>query len=82
MYNNVLFTKVSQFEFSSVIDEQILGLQVSVENFPPVTVGQASQDLEQKNLEKEISIVNKTNILQMLLLNFRVMNSIRSRFTI
>lgn len=47
-----LFTKVSQFEFSSVIDEQILRLQVSVQNFPSVTVGQASQDLVQKDLER------------------------------
>lgn len=44
------FTKVSQFKLSSVVDEQILGLQVSVENLPPVTVRQASQDLKQKNL--------------------------------
>lgn len=44
------FTKVSQFKLSSVVDEQILGLQVSVENLPSVTVRQASQDLKQKNL--------------------------------
>lgn len=47
------FTKVSQFELSSVVDEEVLGLQVSVENFPSVTVRQPSQDLEQENLEKD-----------------------------
>lgn len=54
-------TKVGQFEFSSVVDEQILGLQVSVENFPPVTVGQASQDLVKKDLQKEMSVNNCTH---------------------
>ncbi|TNN82112.1 hypothetical protein EYF80_007758 [Liparis tanakae] len=37
--------KLCQFEFSPFVDEQILGLQVSVENFPSVTVRQSSQDL-------------------------------------
>ena len=31
-------TKISQFEFSSLIDEKVLGLQVPVQNFPLVTV--------------------------------------------
>lgn len=33
-----MFTKISQFEFSFVIDEKILWLEVSVENLPSVTV--------------------------------------------
>lgn len=35
-----------------------MGLQVSVENFPPVTVGQASQDLEEENLKEEIFLIS------------------------
>lgn len=34
-------TKISQFEFPSLIDEEVLRLQVPVENFPLVTVRQA-----------------------------------------
>lgn len=52
----VAFTKVCQFEFSPFVDEQILGLQVSVENFPSVTVPQSSQDLVQKNLRKKYKV--------------------------
>lgn len=33
-------TKISQFEFSSLVDEEVLRLQVPVENFPLVTVRQ------------------------------------------
>lgn len=47
----LLLTKVGQFEFSSVVDEKVLRLQVSVEDLPPVAVGQTSQDLEEENLE-------------------------------
>lgn len=35
-------TEISQFEFSSLVDEEVLGLQVPVENFPLVTVRQTS----------------------------------------
>lgn len=31
-------TEISQFEFSSLVDEEVLGLQVPVENFPLMTV--------------------------------------------
>lgn len=51
----IVCTKVGQFEFSSVVDEQVLRLQVSVKNFPSVAVSQASQDLEEENLEKDVS---------------------------
>lgn len=37
-----LLTEISQFEFSSLVDEKVLGLQVPVENFPLVTVRQAT----------------------------------------
>ena len=37
-----LFTKVGQFEFPSLVDEQVLRLQVAVQDFPSVTVGQTS----------------------------------------
>ena len=36
-------TKVGQFEFSSLIDEQILRFQVSVKNFSFVAVRQTSK---------------------------------------
>ncbi|MEQ2173416.1 hypothetical protein GOODEAATRI_031952, partial [Goodea atripinnis] len=35
-------TKICQFELPSIIDQQVLGFQVSMENFPLVTVGQTS----------------------------------------
>lgn len=46
-------TKVCQFELSSLVDQQVLGFQVSVENFPPMTVRQTSQQLEKKELRRE-----------------------------
>lgn len=46
-------TEVCQFQFSSLIDQQVLGLQVSVENFPPMTVGQTPKQLEKKQLQGE-----------------------------
>jgi len=49
----VFNTKVSQFELPAFVDEQILGLQVSVEDFPPVAVGQAAQDLVEEDLPTE-----------------------------
>ncbi|TNN46030.1 hypothetical protein EYF80_043763 [Liparis tanakae] len=42
--------KVGQFELALVVDEQVLRLQVSVEDFPLVTVGQTTQQLEHENL--------------------------------
>lgn len=35
----LLLTKVGQFEFSSVVDEKVLRLQISVEDLSPVAVG-------------------------------------------
>lgn len=46
-----LLTKVSEFELSSVADEQVLWFQVAVKDVPLVDVGQASQQLEQEQLE-------------------------------
>lgn len=46
-----LLTKVSEFELSSVADEQVLWFQVTVKDVPLVDVGQASQQLEQEQLE-------------------------------
>lgn len=46
-----LLTEVSEFELSSVADEQVLWLQVAVKDVPLVDVGQASQQLEQEQLE-------------------------------
>lgn len=43
-------TKIGQFELALVVDEQVLRLQVSVEDFPLVTVGQTTQQLEHENL--------------------------------
>lgn len=44
-------TEVGQFQLSSLVDQQVLGLQVSVENFPPMTVGQTAKQLEKKQLQ-------------------------------
>lgn len=44
------YTKVSQFELSFLVDEQVLRLEVSVKNLPPVAVRQTSQKLEQEDL--------------------------------
>lgn len=46
----VVQTKVSQFELPTVIDEEVLGFEVSMENFASVTVAQSSQKLEQEEL--------------------------------
>lgn len=46
-----LLTKVSEFQLSSVADEQVLWFQVAVKDVPLVDVGQASQQLEQEQLE-------------------------------
>jgi len=47
-------TEISQFEFSLLIDEQVLGLQVPVENFPLMTIRQPSQNLVQEDLEGRV----------------------------
>lgn len=46
-------TEVCQFQLSSLVDQQVLGLQVSVQNLPPVAVGQAAEQLEEKQLQGE-----------------------------
>ena len=48
----VCHTKVSQFELSFVVDEQVLRFEISVEDFSPVAVRQPSQQLEQKDLRE------------------------------
>lgn len=55
-------TKISQFELSPLIDEEILGLQVPVENFPLVTIRQPSQNLEQEDLEKYFMLSESSNV--------------------
>lgn len=52
----VPLTEISQFEFSFLVDEQVLGLQVPVENFPLVTIRQPSQNLEQEDLERRVKL--------------------------
>lgn len=47
MYEMAL-TKVGELEFATVIYEQILWLQVSMENTSLVAVFQASKDLKEK----------------------------------
>lgn len=46
-------TEVGQLEFSEVADEQVLGLQVSVEDPSAVDVAETSQQLEQEHLKPE-----------------------------
>lgn len=46
-------TKICQLELPSVVDEQVLRFEVSVENFPAMAVSQATQDLKQEDLERE-----------------------------
>lgn len=55
-------TKVGQLELPSLVDQQVLGLQVSVENFPPVAVGQTTEQLEEKQLRQK----HQTNELVLL----------------
>lgn len=76
-----VFTKVSQLEFPSVIDEQILGFQVSVKNFPSVTVRQASQDLEQKNLEAKKTYFRSVNHCKLLLGKYNTSAVLNSKCT-
>lgn len=49
----LLPTEVGQFELALVVDEQVLRLQVSVEDFPLVAVGQTAQQLEHEDLWEE-----------------------------
>lgn len=49
-------TEVGQFELAPVVDEQVLGLQVPVEDFPLVAVGQAAQQLVHEDLGDEIAM--------------------------
>lgn len=46
-------TKVGQLELSTLVDQQVLGFQVSVEDLPPMTVRQAAKQLEKKELRGE-----------------------------
>lgn len=52
-------TEISQFELAPVIDEQVLRLQVSVEDFPFVTVGQTAEQLKHEDLQEKKNISNK-----------------------
>ena len=51
--DTISLTKVSQFELSLVVNEEVLWLEVSVQNLSLVTVGQTSQQLEHKDLQRE-----------------------------
>lgn len=53
-------TKVCQFELSFLIDEQVLGFEVSVQDFSSVAVRQTPQQLEQEYLlsrEQEVLLI-------------------------
>jgi len=50
-------TKICQFEFSAVVDEQVLGLEVPMKHSMFVPVRQASQDLEEKQQQTKQHIV-------------------------
>ena len=43
-------TEVSQLELSSLVDEQVLGFEVSVQDLSPMTVSQTTQQLEHEDL--------------------------------
>lgn len=53
MWREAKPTKVGQLELSTLVDQQVLGFQVSVENLPPMTVRQAAKQLEKKELRGE-----------------------------
>lgn len=60
-------TKVCQFELSSLVDQQVLGFQVSVENFPAMAIRQTPQQLEKIELQrKKNSGVNDEKLLETL----------------
>lgn len=48
----ISLTKVSQLQLAPLIDEQVLGLQVPVQDLAAVAVGQAPEQLEHVNLSK------------------------------
>jgi hypothetical protein len=53
-----VLTKVSQFELSAVVDEQVLGFEVSVEDFAAVAVVEAAQQLEQEELRRRGTVTD------------------------
>lgn len=58
-----VLTKVSQFELSAVVDEQVLGFEVSVEDFAAVAVVEATQQLEQEELRRRGTVTDMRGIL-------------------
>lgn len=44
-------TKICQLELPSLVDEQVLGFEVSVEDFPAVAISQATEQLEHEDLQ-------------------------------
>ena len=48
MIDDSKYTKVGEFEFSDLADEQVLWLEVAVEYLASMDVGKAAQELEQK----------------------------------
>lgn len=48
----VLPTKIGQLQLALVVDEKVLRLQVSVEDFSFVAVGQTAQQLEHEDLQE------------------------------
>ena len=46
-------TKISQLQLPSLVDEQVLGLQVPVQDLAAVAVGEAPEQLEHENLQGE-----------------------------
>lgn len=47
----LVLTKVCQFEFANLADEQILGLDVSMQNSPSMAIGKSSQQLEHEKFD-------------------------------
>lgn len=45
------YTKISQFQFTTLTDQQVLRFEVSVQDEALMDVGQTSQQLEQKKLD-------------------------------
>lgn len=54
-----LLTEIRQFQLPLLVDEEVLRLQVSVEDLPPVAIRQASQNLEEENLQSRGSDVGE-----------------------
>ena len=57
-------TEVSQFELALVVDEQVLRLKVSVEDFSLVTVGETTQELEHEDLQKNENDEDEDEFIQ------------------